>query len=343
MRAEDLFEAIGGIDEDLIARSEMRAKAAQKELKGAEAGQGRNSAEAAQRRKISEAAQSQKSAEAAQRRKIAAHKRRRRARIYKYTVIALASAAAVFMLLMVRDFTGSDRLNTSSEQGTEVANNSNLPKDTQIEAAEDSQDDEARTESEGAPRASQEAEKETDSDRQADAATQSDEAGQAGAGGQVGAGGQDGVAQSQDAGRANAPGQAGADSQAEAGSQAAEAGTESNGGKEPVDLLGDRKGDYVNIEYISAADEANGGSRKVPEYTEEGERALSAALGSGKAKPAVMVKKGEPTYYVYLTDSKGKVDKVTFYENGYVSMDSIPGMVMKVPDDEYAEVMELFE
>ncbi|HAB93962.1 MAG TPA: hypothetical protein DCF49_04215, partial [Lachnospiraceae bacterium] len=164
MRAEDLFEAIGGIDEDLIARSEMRAKAAQKELKGAEAGQGRNSAEAAQ---------SQKSAEAAQRRKIAAHKRRRRARIYKYTVIALASAAAVFILLMVRDFTGSDRLNTSSEQGTEVANNSNLPKDTQIEAAEDSQDDEARTESEGAPSASQEAEKETDSDRQADAATQS--------------------------------------------------------------------------------------------------------------------------------------------------------------------------
>ena len=110
-----------------------------------------------------------------------------------------------------------------------------------------------------------------------------------------------------------------------------------------MDLLGDKKGDYVSIEYISAEDEANGGSRKVPEYSEEGERALSAALDSGKARPSVMADKGDPVYYVYLTDSKGKEDKITFYENGFVSMDSIPGMVMKVPDDEYAEVMELFE
>ena len=94
------------------------------------------------------------------------------------------------------------------------------------------------------------------------------------------------------------------------------------GNKTAVDMLGDLKGDYVSLEIISVEDEANGGSRLVPEYTEEGEKAL--------------------TYYVYLTKKNGEVHRAVFYENAYVSMDNIPGVVMKISQADYEEVKALF-
>ena len=297
MRAEDLFEAIGGIDENLIARSEKRHKSAQRSSKKP----------------------------AAAGRKSAARKKKRSAGIYKYAVIVLASAAAMFTLLMVRDLMGPRGTNGQARQGQAMADSPSNPEDSLVAGAPDVTD-------------------EADKEAAQDAAEQT-------AGGAEEAAAEANAAAEENAdANANAAADENAESPrvdqtpyaAEEAQSPEEADAES-GGKSPVDLLGDKKGDYVSIEYISAEDEANGGSRKVPEYSEEGERALSAALDSGKARPSVMADKGDPVYYVYLTDSKGKEDKITFYENGFVSMDSIPGMVMKVPDDEYAEVMELFE
>ena len=110
-----------------------------------------------------------------------------------------------------------------------------------------------------------------------------------------------------------------------------------NSVKTAVDMLGELKGDY-----ISAEDEANGGSRKVPEYTEEGEIALSEAFSKGKATPAIMVSTGKATYYVYLTRENGEVHRAVFYENAYVSMDNIPGIVMKISQADYEEIENLF-
>ena len=98
----------------------------------------------------------------------------------------------------------------------------------------------------------------------------------------------------------------------------------------------------MSLEYISAEDEANGGSRKVPEYTEEGEIAFSEAFSKGKPAPAIMVSTGEATYYVYLTKRNGEVHRAVFYENAYVSMDNIPGVVMKISQADYEEIEALF-
>ena len=114
------------------------------------------------------------------------------------------------------------------------------------------------------------------------------------------------------------------------------------GNKTAVDMLGDLKGDYVSLEIISAEDEANGGSRLVPEYTEEGEKALSEAFSKGKPTPKVFAATGEATYYVYLTKKNGEVHRAVFYENAYVSMDNIPGVVMKISQADYEEVKALF-
>lgn len=115
-----------------------------------------------------------------------------------------------------------------------------------------------------------------------------------------------------------------------------------DGVKTAVDMLGELKGDYIRLEYISAEDEANGGSRKVPEYTEEGEIALSEAFSKGKATPAIMVSTGKATYYVYLTRENGEEHRAVFYENAYVSMDNIPGIVMKISQADYEEIEDLF-
>ena len=113
-------------------------------------------------------------------------------------------------------------------------------------------------------------------------------------------------------------------------------------GKTAVDMLGDLKGDYVKLEIITAEDKANGGARTVPEYSEEKERALTAALEDGQKMPTLFVRMGHPVGYVYLTDSTGKEDIVTFYENGYVGINTIPSFVMKLSDQAFEDVMEMF-
>ena len=80
----------------------------------------------------------------------------------------------------------------------------------------------------------------------------------------------------------------------------------------------------------------------MPEYSKEREEALSSALENGETRVAMFTDTGKPVYYVYLTDSKGDEDKVTFYENGYVGIDTIPGVVMKVPEDTFEAAMEIF-
>jgi hypothetical protein len=113
-------------------------------------------------------------------------------------------------------------------------------------------------------------------------------------------------------------------------------------GKEAVDMLGKLADEYIGLEYISAEDEARGGTRTIPSYTEEGEAALSAAFESGNPVPSFLAKVGNPVYYVYLTRKSGEVDKATIYENEYVGLDSIPGVVMKISHAEYEAVMQLF-
>ena len=124
--------------------------------------------------------------------------------------------------------------------------------------------------------------------------------------------------------------------------KAAEAAANNSLAKTAVDMLGEFKGDYIRLEYISAEEEANGGSRKVPEYTVEGEIALSEAFSKGKASPAILASTGEATYYVYLTTKNGEEHRVVFYENAYVSMDNIPGIVMKISQADYEEIEDLF-
>ena len=112
--------------------------------------------------------------------------------------------------------------------------------------------------------------------------------------------------------------------------------------KAAVDLMGENKGDYISLEYISAEDAANGGDTKVPEYTPEGEKILTRALSNGKAVPAMLANTGDPVYYVYLTTKSGKVDTITFYEEPYVSMTTFPGVVMKISQADYEDVLNLF-
>jgi hypothetical protein len=260
MRAEDLFEAMDGLDEKLIARSDVKRKRSQKVSEQKARKGGKNS-----------------------------RKKKKAADIYRYTVIALASAAAVFLFLMARDFLGPRPYGKANQSMAGSA-------DSAYEA-------------EGAAEASPE-----------DAMAQSD---------------------------ADVPAEGSASSNAEVRSQAGGAADASSrtpeNAKTAVDLLGDLKGDYVRLEYISAADESAGAQRKVPSYTKEGEDALSHAFEKGKKVPAIMADKGAPVYYVYLTDSKGKEEKVTFYENGYISMASIPGVVLKEEKEEYDRVLALFE
>ena len=58
--------------------------------------------------------------------------------------------------------------------------------------------------------------------------------------------------------------------------------------------------------------------------------------------PVLFVRLGRPVGYVFLADSTGKEDVVTFYENGYVGISTIPSFVMKVSDEEFEDVVEIF-
>ena len=284
MRAEDLFEAMDGLDEKLIARSDVKRKRSQKASEQKARKGGKNS-----------------------------RKKKKAADIYRYTVIALASAAAVFLFLMARDFLGPRPYGKANQSTVGSA-------DSAYEA-------------EGAAEASPE-----DAMAQSDADVPAEASGSSGA---------DAPAEDGASLKADTPAEDSASSNAEVRSQAGGAADASSrtpeNAKTAVDLLGDLKGDYVRLEYISAADESAGAQRKVPSYTKEGEDALSHAFEKGKKVPAIMADKGAPVYYVYLTDSKGKEEKVTFYENGYISMASIPGVVLKEEKEEYDRVLALFE
>ena len=262
MRAEDLFEAMGGIDEKLIARSDRRVRSSQSRPS---------------------------SGKAVKRAKKRKGRRSVGAEIYRFTVVAMSTAVVVFLLFMARDLLGIRNLSDVRDR---------LDSTQMSSIAEPAQAEEFAAEQ---PEASSQM-------RAADGG-QAEEA---------------------------------AESEAAESEASDRAAGFNNGVKTAVDLLGDLKGDYISLEYISAEDEANGGSRKVPEYTEEGEIALSEAFSKGKATPAIMVSTGKATYYVYLTRENGEVHRAVFYENAYVSMDNIPGIVMKISQADYEEIEALF-
>ena len=263
MRAEDLFEAVGGIDDKLIARSDRRVRSSQEKPS---------------------------SGKAAKRTKKRKSRRSVGAEIYRFTVVAMSTAVVVFLFLMARDLLGIRNL-------SDIRNRIASTQESSI--AEPMQAEESAV-----MRAEEAAEKAEASSDQRD----SNEA------------------------------------EAEESSEVAEnrAAGSFFGNKTAVDMLGDLKGDYVSLEIISVEDEANGGSRLVPEYTEEGEKALSEAFSKGKPTPKVFAATGEATYYVYLTKKNGEVHRAVFYENAYVSMDNIPGVVMKISQADYEEVKALF-
>ena len=258
MRAEDLFEAMGGIDEELIARSDKRVRSSQKQPSGKKGGRKRSSV----------------------------------SRIYRFAVITMTTAAAVFLFLMVRDFVGSSRIpdvNKSQvalgEKAASAQSARGLEENDMIaeavQAEEEAAADEAIAEAEEAVQ-----EEEITRDTAEDWLQE--------------------------------------------------------GEKSAVDLLGELKGDYIRVEIISAEEEANGGSRRVPEYTKEGEEALSKAISEGQAQPAFIAATGKEKYYVYLTTKNGEEHKVTIYENAYVGIDIIPGVVMKISQADYEAVEALF-
>ena len=262
MRAEDLFEAMGGIDEELIARSDKRVRSSQKQPSEKKGGRKRSSV----------------------------------SRIYRFAVITMTTAAAVFLFLMVRDFVGSSRIpdvNKSQvalgEKAASAQSARGLEENDMIaeavQAEEEAAADEAIAEAEAAA-AEEAAEEEITRDAAEDWLQE--------------------------------------------------------GEKSAVDLLGELKGDYIRVEIISAEEEANGGSRRVPEYTKEGEEALSKAISEGQAQPAFIAATGKEKYYVYLTTKNGEEHKVTIYENAYVGIDIIPGVVMKISQADYEAVEALF-
>ena len=274
MKAEDLYKAMEGIDDELILRSEHRIETAREEE------------EEAERRKKRKAKNS-------------------RARFHRYFTIAATTAAAVFMLLMARELAGA--------RGLKSAKSSNLTSGTVTQ----SQDDQYMAEAMEEAAAEEEAMPETFSESAEDTVQDNDS-----------------VQSEEEA----AP----VEAEVPAEESVQDKSLAEDAGKTAVDLLGEMADEYVALEYISAEDEAKGGARTVPDYTKAGEAALSAAFESGRAEPSFLAKKGKPVYYVYLTRKGGQVNKATFYENEYISLDSIPGVVMKISHAEYEAVMQLF-
>ena len=298
MRAEDLFEAMGELDEELIARSDRRIKA--------HSGK---------------------------------RKRLKHADLYRFAAVALMTAAAVFMLLLVRDFIGVR--GTQNTKGSQL-----LQKEQEAESnnAEETVMAEEAMEADEAPDAGMAAAAEESTNAEeasaADMASEQEEPTRAG-----------GVIKTEEVNKTDEPPKADEAEQNEAEAesvQSVEAAEDEAGippqesAKAAVDLMGEHKGDYISLEYISAEDAANGGDTKVPEYTPEGEKILTRALSNGKAVPTMLAKTGDPVYYVYLTTKSGKVDTITFYEEPYVSMTTFPGVVMKISQADYEEVLTLF-
>jgi hypothetical protein len=273
MKAEDLFEAMGELDEELIARSERRVRSGTR-------------------------------------------RKREQNSLYRFAVIALSTAAAVFILLMARDLIGTR--GTNGTKGSQLVS----------QEADGAQEENALV--------SEAAAEDADGEAEGSAADAGDRETEAGA-----------VMQEED--RKNETPeetQSAAGTEADSGTKAAEKNAADAGSpegeKQAVDLMGDKKGDYVSLEYISAEDQADGKSTTVPEYTPEGEEILSRAFDNGKPVPSLMANTGDPVYYVFLTKENGKVDTITFYENTYVSMDNYPGVVMRISQADYEDVMTLF-
>lgn len=261
MRAEDLFEAMGGIDEELIARSDKRVRSSQKQPSEKKGGRKRSSV----------------------------------SRIYRFAVITMTTAAAVFLFLMVRDFVGSSRIPDVNKSQVALG-----------EKAASAQSARGLEENDMIAEAVQAEEAAAD-----EAIAEAEEAAEE-------------VVQEEEITRDTAEDWL------------------QEGEKSAVDLLGELKGDYIRVEIISAEEEANGGSRRVPEYTKEGEEALSKAISEGQAQPAFIAATGKEKYYVYLTTKNGEEHKVTIYENAYVGIDIIPGVVMKISQADYEAVEALF-
>ena len=288
MKAEDLFEAMGELDEELIARSERRVRSGTR-------------------------------------------RKREQNSLYRFAVIALSTAAAVFMLLMARDLIGTR--GTNGTKGSQLVS----------QEADGAQEENALV--------SEAAAEDADGVADGSAADAGDRETEAGAAMQEEAGENEAAGKTEGA---DAPGetrsaqeaQSAAGTDADSGTKAAEKNAADAGSpegeKQAVDLMGDKKGDYVSLEYISAEDQADGKSTTVPEYTPEGEEILSRAFDNGKPVPSLMANTGDPVYYVFLTKENGKVDTITFYENTYVSMDNYPGVVMRISQADYEDVMTLF-
>ena len=105
-----------------------------------------------------------------------------------------------------------------------------------------------------------------------------------------------------------------------------------------ADLLGDMGEDYTKVEFITAEELANGEAPTEPAYSEEGEEALSRAINEGTPGISLSGVKAKPLYYIYLTKIDGEKEEVVIYEGGYVTLSSMSGMYMKVPDEVLAEV-----
>ena len=324
MRAEDLFEAIGELDEQLIALSEKDGQAAHK----------------AQHQKVSPA-------EARRR-----EKRRRRATIYRFAAVAMTTAAAVFILLTARDLIGarSSRLaQNTMESAADSYNESaeEAAQDTLAAGAAQLEAEEADEAADAGPaakyRAAQEPQQEEAAGPYEEAVEQApaEEASQSEARKAAG----DVQAETPEAETidgASADAAAAPDKQAPP--NAADPSREdivADVEKSALDLLGENKGDYVKLEIITPEDKHNGKESTEPEYSEEREEALTSALEDGQQVPSMLVRKGEPVLYVYLTHSNGSVDTVTFYANGYVGISTIPAFVLKIPDKAFEEVMEM--
>ena len=343
MRAEDLFEAMGALDERLIALSEEDSRRAKEEgSQGAHRTKHRN-----------------------------AGKKRKRAQIYRFAAVAMTTAAAVFILLTARDLIGGRRYSEKAAQSAEYSE-ADAAQDTLASGAEESDAEESDAEESGPDQGSGAPDEDNPAKTRAmkdmapenavgaapesgtgsapeDAAGPSEEAAESEVEKEAGnTRAASPAAEAAEEAAADDAGETAADDAGETAEDegAAEDAAQEQGqdtGKTAVDLLGENKGDYVKLEYISAEDRAKGGERKVPEYTEERERALTAALEDGEKYPSMLVRKGAPVYYVYLTDSSGKEDIVTFYANRFVGISTIPAVVMKISDEAFDAVAEVFE
>jgi DNA segregation ATPase FtsK/SpoIIIE-like protein len=246
-------------------------------------------------------------------------RKREQKSLYRFAVIALSTAAAVFILLMARDLIGTR--GTNGTKGSQLVS----------QEADGAQEENALV--------SEAAAEDADQETEAGAAMQEESRENEAAGMTEGA---DAPGETRSAQEAQSAAGTDADSGTKAAEKnAADAGSP-EGEKQAVDLMGDKKGDYVSLEYISAEDQADGKSTTVPEYTPEGEEILSRAFDNGKPVPSLMANTGDPVYYVFLTKENGKVDTITFYENTYVSMDNYPGVVMRISQADYEDVMTLF-